>query len=140
MPVIFISYCLGNVCYCCGSVYCMCIVDVLMDWRYFLLHFLIVDGITGQSICAACLNVIHDEEFLEALSKEWHIDCFRYLILLTFTFVDLVVCTVHMFYLVVHTHVIVWFAVLFAVCFCTVSVMSKLSLSHFTFPFQMFSL
>ena len=55
----------------------MCIVCVLMDW-HFLLHIVIVDGITGQSVCAACLNVIHDEEFLEALSKEWHIDCFRY--------------------------------------------------------------
>lgn len=30
------------------------------------------------SVCAGCLNIIDDDEVLEALSKEWHIECFRY--------------------------------------------------------------
>lgn len=30
----------------------------------------------GTLICAGCLNAIEDE-FIEALNQEWHIDCFR---------------------------------------------------------------
>ncbi|KAG8184856.1 hypothetical protein JTE90_016201 [Oedothorax gibbosus] len=29
------------------------------------------------SVCAGCLNIIDDDEVLEALSNEWHIECFR---------------------------------------------------------------
>ncbi|CAN8016923.1 unnamed protein product, partial [Ixodes persulcatus] len=28
-------------------------------------------------VCASCLNVIEDDEFLQALHTEWHTDCFR---------------------------------------------------------------
>ncbi|XP_054717918.1 LIM domain kinase 1-like [Uloborus diversus] len=31
----------------------------------------------SASVCAGCLNVIDDDEFLQALSNEWHVDCFR---------------------------------------------------------------
>ncbi|XP_015520631.2 probable serine/threonine-protein kinase DDB_G0271402 isoform X1 [Neodiprion lecontei] len=31
----------------------------------------------GTSICAGCLNAIDEDEFIQALSQEWHIDCFR---------------------------------------------------------------
>ncbi|XP_015593503.1 LIM domain kinase 1 isoform X2 [Cephus cinctus] len=31
----------------------------------------------GILVCAGCLNAIDDDEFIQALSQEWHIDCFR---------------------------------------------------------------
>ncbi|XP_042898426.1 LIM domain kinase 1 isoform X2 [Parasteatoda tepidariorum] len=31
----------------------------------------------SSSVCAGCMNIIDDDEFLEALSNEWHVDCFR---------------------------------------------------------------
>ncbi|KAK2579731.1 hypothetical protein KPH14_011074 [Odynerus spinipes] len=31
----------------------------------------------GILICAGCLNAIDEDEFIQALSQEWHIDCFR---------------------------------------------------------------
>lgn len=27
--------------------------------------------------CAGCFNAIEEDEFIQALSQEWHIDCFR---------------------------------------------------------------
>ena len=30
-----------------------------------------------SSCCAGCLNLIDDEEVIEALDSEWHVDCFR---------------------------------------------------------------
>ncbi|XP_043486635.1 LIM domain kinase 1 isoform X1 [Polistes fuscatus] len=32
---------------------------------------------SGTLICAGCLNAIDEDEFIQALSQEWHIDCFR---------------------------------------------------------------
>ncbi|XP_050457905.1 LIM domain kinase 1 isoform X1 [Cataglyphis hispanica] len=31
----------------------------------------------GTLTCAGCLNVIDEDEFIQALNQEWHIDCFR---------------------------------------------------------------
>ncbi|XP_072749973.1 LIM domain kinase 1 isoform X2 [Anoplolepis gracilipes] len=31
----------------------------------------------GTLICAGCLNAIDEDEFIQALNQEWHIDCFR---------------------------------------------------------------
>ncbi|XP_029668189.1 LIM domain kinase 1 isoform X2 [Formica exsecta] len=31
----------------------------------------------GTLICAGCLNIIDEDEFIQALNQEWHIDCFR---------------------------------------------------------------
>lgn len=31
----------------------------------------------GPLICAGCLNAIEDDEFIQALNQEWHIDCFQ---------------------------------------------------------------
>ncbi|XP_015435959.1 PREDICTED: LIM domain kinase 1 [Dufourea novaeangliae] len=31
----------------------------------------------GTIICASCLNAIDEDEFVQALNQEWHIDCFR---------------------------------------------------------------
>ena len=31
-----------------------------------------------SNICAGCLNIIEDDEVLQALNSEWHVDCFRY--------------------------------------------------------------
>ncbi|XP_043482401.1 LIM domain kinase 1 isoform X1 [Leptopilina heterotoma] len=31
----------------------------------------------GGLTCAGCLNAIDDDEFVQALNQEWHIDCFR---------------------------------------------------------------
>ena len=42
---------------------------------------------TKQNVCSACLNCIHDNEYIEALNKEWHSDCFRY-------FEQKLICTV----------------------------------------------
>ena len=30
-----------------------------------------------SSYCAGCFNVIDEDEFVQALSQDWHIDCFR---------------------------------------------------------------
>ncbi|XP_066594562.1 LIM domain kinase 1 isoform X2 [Prorops nasuta] len=32
---------------------------------------------TGTLTCAGCLNAIDEDEFVQALNQEWHIDCFR---------------------------------------------------------------
>lgn len=56
------------------------------DWTALLDCFLIVwvwffsslDDVTKQNVCSACLNCILDNEYIEALNKEWHSDCFRY--------------------------------------------------------------
>lgn len=29
------------------------------------------------SVCASCLNSIDEEEFIQALNQDWHIECFR---------------------------------------------------------------
>ncbi|XP_051174034.1 LIM domain kinase 1 isoform X2 [Leptopilina boulardi] len=34
-------------------------------------------GNGGILTCAGCLNAIDDDEFVQALNQEWHIDCFR---------------------------------------------------------------
>ncbi|XP_033210664.1 LIM domain kinase 1 isoform X2 [Belonocnema kinseyi] len=34
-------------------------------------------GEGGILTCAGCLNAIDDDEFVQALNQEWHIDCFR---------------------------------------------------------------
>ncbi|XP_043250509.1 LIM domain kinase 1 isoform X2 [Colletes gigas] len=31
----------------------------------------------GTITCAGCLNVIDEDEFIQALNQEWHLDCFR---------------------------------------------------------------
>ncbi|XP_012288985.1 LIM domain kinase 1 isoform X2 [Orussus abietinus] len=31
----------------------------------------------GTLVCAGCLNAIDEDEFVQALNQEWHIDCFR---------------------------------------------------------------
>lgn len=31
----------------------------------------------GPLICAGCLNAIEEDEFIQALNHEWHIDCFQ---------------------------------------------------------------
>ncbi|KAG7206030.1 hypothetical protein KM043_003433 [Ampulex compressa] len=31
----------------------------------------------GTLTCAGCLNVIDEDEFIQALNQEWHLDCFR---------------------------------------------------------------
>lgn len=33
------------------------------------------DDIT--SVCASCLNIINDEDYIHALEQCWHTDCFR---------------------------------------------------------------
>ncbi|GLH05264.1 LIM domain kinase 1 [Gryllus bimaculatus] len=30
-----------------------------------------------SSVCAGCLNVLDDDEFIQALNQEWHMECFR---------------------------------------------------------------
>ncbi|XP_063218880.1 LIM domain kinase 1 isoform X2 [Bacillus rossius redtenbacheri] len=30
-----------------------------------------------EAVCAGCLNVISEEEFIQALNQEWHLECFR---------------------------------------------------------------
>ncbi|XP_017786726.1 PREDICTED: LIM domain kinase 1 isoform X2 [Nicrophorus vespilloides] len=30
-----------------------------------------------ESVCAGCMNVVFDDEFVSALGQEWHMDCFR---------------------------------------------------------------
>lgn len=32
---------------------------------------------SGTLTCAGCLNAIDEDEFIQALNQEWHIDCFR---------------------------------------------------------------
>lgn len=32
---------------------------------------------SSDSVCAGCLNVLDDEEFIAALGQEWHMECFR---------------------------------------------------------------
>lgn len=32
---------------------------------------------TSEAVCAGCLNVVDDEEFISALGQEWHMECFR---------------------------------------------------------------
>ncbi|XP_043286294.1 LIM domain kinase 1 isoform X2 [Venturia canescens] len=32
---------------------------------------------SGPLICAGCLNAIEEDEFIQALNQEWHIDCFQ---------------------------------------------------------------
>ncbi len=44
--------------------------------------FSLIDDVTKQNVCSACLNHIHDNEYIEALNKEWHSDCFRYMFVL----------------------------------------------------------
>lgn len=56
----------------------------------FLLHFISVslytafvtdpeeNPSTSENICASCLNVIDEEEFISALGQGWHMECFRY--------------------------------------------------------------
>ncbi|KAH0550265.1 LIM domain kinase 1 isoform X1 [Cotesia glomerata] len=34
-------------------------------------------GGSGPLICAGCLNAIEEDEFIQALNQEWHIDCFQ---------------------------------------------------------------
>ncbi|XP_034935704.1 LIM domain kinase 1 isoform X2 [Chelonus insularis] len=34
-------------------------------------------GEGGPLICAGCLNAIEEDEFIQALNQEWHIDCFQ---------------------------------------------------------------
>lgn len=33
--------------------------------------------LTQVSTCSACLNVIREDDYMEALNKGWHVDCFR---------------------------------------------------------------
>uniref|UniRef100_A0A0P6GFT1 LIM domain kinase 1 n=1 Tax=Daphnia magna TaxID=35525 RepID=A0A0P6GFT1_9CRUS len=37
----------------------------------------LLDDVAKPNVCSACLNHIHDNEYIEALNKEWHSDCFR---------------------------------------------------------------
>lgn len=40
----------------------------------------VVDETLSTSVlhqCASCMNLIEENEYLEALAKEWHLDCFR---------------------------------------------------------------
>ena len=40
----------------------------------------VTDGTTMESsVCAGCLNVLDEEEFIQALNQEWHMECFRYI-------------------------------------------------------------
>ncbi|XP_018569295.1 LIM domain kinase 1 isoform X1 [Anoplophora glabripennis] len=32
---------------------------------------------SSENICAGCLNIIDEEEFISALGQEWHLECFR---------------------------------------------------------------
>lgn len=32
----------------------------------------------SENVCSSCLNIIDEEEFISALSQEWHLECFRY--------------------------------------------------------------
>lgn len=34
-------------------------------------------GASDLSVCAGCLNVLDEDEFIEALNQEWHTECFR---------------------------------------------------------------
>lgn len=36
------------------------------------------NAISTENICASCLNIIDEEEFISALGQEWHLECFRY--------------------------------------------------------------
>ncbi|CAG9768055.1 unnamed protein product [Ceutorhynchus assimilis] len=36
-----------------------------------------VSPTSGDNICSGCLNPLDDEEFIQALGQEWHMDCFR---------------------------------------------------------------
>lgn len=40
--------------------------------------FNVISDEVTQTVCSACLNHINDNEYIEALNKEWHSDCFRY--------------------------------------------------------------
>ena len=54
-------------------------MDFLKD-LYIYIIFYIKDpggGEGGILTCAGCLNAIDDDEFVQALNQEWHIDCFR---------------------------------------------------------------
>ena len=44
-----------------------------------------LDDVTQPTVCSACLNRIHDNEYIEALNKEWHTDCFRYVVMRFFS-------------------------------------------------------
>ncbi|XP_023716661.1 LIM domain kinase 1 isoform X3 [Cryptotermes secundus] len=35
------------------------------------------DGASIESVCAGCLNILDEEEFIQALNQEWHMECFR---------------------------------------------------------------
>jgi hypothetical protein len=37
------------------------------------------DGASMESVCAGCLNILDEEEFIQALNQEWHMECFRYI-------------------------------------------------------------
>lgn len=33
-------------------------------------------------VCSSCLNIIDDEDYIQALNQIWHTDCFRYVFVL----------------------------------------------------------
>jgi hypothetical protein len=44
----------------------------------FILSEEATDGASMESsVCAGCLNVLDEEEFIQALNQEWHMECFR---------------------------------------------------------------
>jgi hypothetical protein len=51
------------------------------------------DGASMESsVCAGCLNILDEEEFIQALNQEWHMECFRYLSLNYYLFIS---CNFH---------------------------------------------
>jgi LIM domain. len=48
----------------------------------------VTDGTAMESsVCAGCLNVLDEEEFIQALNQEWHMECFRYIKLLSVNYI-----------------------------------------------------
>ncbi len=62
----------------CMGVCCACYTLMFLHGQCFSVNFLLCLDVERVSTCAACLNVIRDDEHLEALNKGWHVDCFRF--------------------------------------------------------------
>jgi hypothetical protein len=66
------------------------------DGLYYKIIILTEEAADGasmeSSVCAGCLNILDEEEFIQALNQEWHMECFRYLSLNYYLFIS---CNFH---------------------------------------------
>lgn len=57
---------------------CVCFVHALKrQTKTKEFFFLVLADDISETVCAGCLNVVDDEEVISAVGQEWHMECFR---------------------------------------------------------------